>query len=80
MGTWRRYLAVFSREIYRPVAFCSAKRLGAMPDRSACTASAPVYSAFLDTVSIPDDPLVSVVLGIGRMLSDFKLLRKISID
>ena len=31
-------------------------------------------------VSIADDPLTSVVLGIGRMLSDFKLLRKISID
>ena len=31
-------------------------------------------------VSIADDPLASVVLGAGRMLSDFKLLRKISID
>ncbi len=31
-------------------------------------------------VSIADDPLASVVLGTGRMLSDFKLLRKISID
>ncbi len=31
-------------------------------------------------VSIADDPLCSVVLGTGRMLSDFKLLRKISID
>ena len=27
-----------------------------------------------------DDPLASVVLGTGKMLSDFKLLRKISID
>jgi rod shape-determining protein MreB len=31
-------------------------------------------------VLIADDPLASVVLGTGRMLSDFKLLRKISID
>ena len=31
-------------------------------------------------VSIADDPLASVVLGTGRMLSDFRLLRKISID
>jgi hypothetical protein len=27
-----------------------------------------------------DDPLASVVLGTGKMLSDFKLLRKIKID
>jgi rod shape-determining protein MreB and related proteins len=32
------------------------------------------------TVSIADDPLACVVLGTGRMLSDFRLLRKISID
>ena len=31
-------------------------------------------------VSIADDPLASVVLGTGQMLSNFKLLRKISID
>jgi rod shape-determining protein MreB len=31
-------------------------------------------------VSVADDPLASVVLGTGKMLSDFKLLRKISID
>src|ERR671926_89470 len=31
-------------------------------------------------VSIADDPLASVVLGTGRMLSDFRLVRKISID
>jgi rod shape-determining protein MreB len=31
-------------------------------------------------VSIADDPLASVVLGTGRMLSDFRLLRKISIE
>jgi rod shape-determining protein MreB len=31
-------------------------------------------------VSIAEDPLASVVLGTGKMLSDFKLLRKISID
>jgi rod shape-determining protein MreB len=31
-------------------------------------------------VSIADDPLASVVLGTGKMLSDFKLLRKISVD
>jgi rod shape-determining protein MreB len=31
-------------------------------------------------VSIADDPLFSVVLGTGRMLTDFRLLRKISID
>ena len=31
-------------------------------------------------VSIADEPLSSVVLGTGKMLSDFKLLRKISID
>jgi len=27
-----------------------------------------------------EDPLASVVMGTGRMLSDFKLLRQISID
>src|SRR6267154_1654829 len=31
-------------------------------------------------VSIADDPLASVVLGTGRMLSDFALLRKISVE
>ena len=31
-------------------------------------------------VSIANDPLCSVVLGTGKMLSDFKLLRKISIE
>jgi rod shape-determining protein MreB and related proteins len=31
-------------------------------------------------VSIADDPLTSVVLGIGKMLSDFRLLRLVSID
>src|SRR5512142_712792 len=31
-------------------------------------------------VSIADDPLCSVVLGTGKMLSDFRLLRLVSID
>lgn len=31
-------------------------------------------------VSIADDPLASVVLGTGRMLNDFGLLRKVAID
>ncbi len=31
-------------------------------------------------VSIAEDPLASVVLGTGRMLSDFRLLRRISIE
>ena len=31
-------------------------------------------------VSMADDPLASVVLGTGRMLTDFTLLRKVSID
>src|SRR5512143_1975405 len=31
-------------------------------------------------VSIADDPLCSVVLGTGKMLSDFKLMRKISLE
>ena len=31
-------------------------------------------------VSIADDPLSSVVLGTGRMLTDFSLLRKVSLD
>jgi len=31
-------------------------------------------------VSMADDPLSSVVLGAGRMLTDFNLLRKVSID
>jgi rod shape-determining protein MreB len=31
-------------------------------------------------VSLADDPLTSVVSGTGRMLSDFPLLRKVSID
>jgi len=31
-------------------------------------------------VSVADDPLASVVLGTGKMLTDFNLLRKISIE
>src|SRR5205814_4814982 len=31
-------------------------------------------------VSIAEDPLASVVLGTGKMLSDFKLLRQVCID
>ena len=31
-------------------------------------------------VSIADDPLASVVLGTGKMLSDFHLLRQVCID
>ena len=31
-------------------------------------------------VTVADDPLASVVLGTGKMLSDFRLLRKIKID
>ncbi len=31
-------------------------------------------------VSIADDPLASVVLGTGKMLSDFGLLRQVCID
>ena len=31
-------------------------------------------------VSIADDPLASVVLGTGKLLSDFKLLRKVSFE
>ncbi|MBI4463656.1 MAG: rod shape-determining protein MreB, partial [Acidobacteria bacterium] len=31
-------------------------------------------------VSIADEPLASVVLGTGKMLSDFKLLRKVCLD
>jgi rod shape-determining protein MreB len=31
-------------------------------------------------VSVAEDPLSSVVLGTGKMLSDFDLLRKISLD
>jgi len=31
-------------------------------------------------VSIADDPLSCVVLGTGKMLDDFKLLRKLSIE
>ena len=31
-------------------------------------------------VSVAEDPLSSVVLGAGKMLSDFNLLRKVSID
>ena len=31
-------------------------------------------------VAMAEDPLSSVVLGAGKMLSDFNLLRKISID
>ena len=31
-------------------------------------------------VSIADDPLTSVVMGTGRVLSDFALLRKVSLD
>jgi rod shape-determining protein MreB len=31
-------------------------------------------------VQIADDPLSSVVLGVGKMLSDFSLLRKLSLD
>ena len=31
-------------------------------------------------VSVAEDPLSSVVLGTGKMLSDFKLLRKVCLD
>ena len=31
-------------------------------------------------LAMAEDPLSSVVLGAGKMLSDFNLLRKISID
>jgi rod shape-determining protein MreB len=31
-------------------------------------------------VSIAENPLESVVLGTGRMLSDFRLLRRLSIE
>ena len=31
-------------------------------------------------VSIAEDPLASVVLGTGKMLTDFKLLRRISLE
>jgi rod shape-determining protein MreB len=31
-------------------------------------------------VSIADDPLTSVVMGTGQVLSDFNLLRKVSLD
>ena len=31
-------------------------------------------------VSVAEDPLSSVVLGTGKMLTDFDLLRKISLD
>ena len=31
-------------------------------------------------LAMAEDPLTSVVLGAGKMLSDFNLLRKISID
>jgi rod shape-determining protein MreB len=31
-------------------------------------------------VSVAEDPLSSVVLGTGKMLSDFDLLRKISLE
>jgi len=31
-------------------------------------------------VQVAEDPLSSVVLGAGKMLSDFNLLRKIAID
>ena len=31
-------------------------------------------------VSVAEDPLCSVVLGTGKMLSDFDLLRKISLE
>jgi rod shape-determining protein MreB len=31
-------------------------------------------------VSIADDPLTSVVLGTGKVLTDFNLLRKVALD
>jgi rod shape-determining protein MreB and related proteins len=31
-------------------------------------------------VSIAEDPLASVVLGTGKMLDDFKLLRRVAIE
>jgi rod shape-determining protein MreB len=31
-------------------------------------------------VQLAEDPLSSVVLGAGKMLSDFELLRRISLD
>jgi hypothetical protein len=37
-------------------------------------------AADLAKLAVADDPLASVVLGTCKMLSDFKLLRKISIE
>ena len=40
-------------------------------------------ATFADTglpVSVAENPLASVVLGTGKMLNDFKLLRKMSIN
>jgi rod shape-determining protein MreB len=31
-------------------------------------------------VSIADDPLTSVVMGTGKMLTDFDLLRRVALD
>jgi rod shape-determining protein MreB and related proteins len=31
-------------------------------------------------ISIAEDPLASVVLGTGKMLNDFKLLRRVAIE
>ena len=31
-------------------------------------------------VSVPDDPLMSVVLGTGKMLTDFRLVRRVAIE
>jgi len=45
--------------------------------KSGCAAFA--FGA-LPVDAVADDPLASVVLGTGKMLSDFRLLRKIKID
>ena len=52
-----------------PPSSCVVEESGAV---TVCSTGLPV--------SIADDPLCSVVLGTGKMLSDFKLLRKISIE
>ena len=44
------------------------------------TMPVPVVRIAPGPVMVAEDPLSSVVLGTGRMLSDFELLRKISLD
>jgi rod shape-determining protein MreB len=75
-----RTIAINDGEIREALSECVATIINAI--RVALERTPPELSADISDrgIVLTDDPLASVVLGTGRMLSDFRLLRKISID